>query len=368
MKNYRFFVVLITIALPLLGLDYDLRGQLSARFSGRNFNEKWSGSAGVQYLPQLSLTQPVSESCFFSTELAFYAYANSGDSITRDNIQPYRLSLRYATAQTETQIGLQKINFGPAQLLRSLMWFDRLDPRDPLKITEGVYGLRFRYNYLNNANAWLWVLYGNDETKGYETIPTVEGKPEFGGRFQVPVRHGEVALTYHQRYIRDSVNGLENRMAFDGRWDYILGWWCEAVYQKHNTSHDFTYAITTGADYTFGIGNGLYTLFEHKINFYPVSGRILELAYNGMNEWHDYNLLKLSAVMLTYPLTLFDNLMAIAYYSWATHDFYQYLSWQRTYDKIVLNLALFHYPDIQISMINATGGGYGAQLMLIYNH
>jgi len=360
--------LLIVTAVPLTAMEYDLRGQLSTRLSGHYLNENWSGSAGLQYIPQLALTNKLSRDRLVSTEMAVYGYVNSGDSISWDNFQPYRLNVRYASARSEIQLGLQKINFGPAQLLRSLMWFDRLDPRDPLKITEGVYALRFRYNYLNNANTWLWALYGNDDTKGYETQPSVKRKPEFGGRFQLPTRHGEVALTYHQRHPENNNGRIENRIAFDGRWDYILGWWTEAVFQNNHTNADFTYAITIGADYTFGIGNGLYALIEHKINFYPSSDRIMELANSGMTEWQDYNLLKVSAVMLTYPLTLFDNLMAVGYYSWADNAFYQYIGWQRTYDKLVIDLNFYNYPNAALSGDNATGAGQGLQLILIYNH
>jgi len=360
--------LLIGLVFPLMAGEYDLRGQLSMRLTGRYLDEKWSGSAGLQYIPQFSFSKSLSRDCSVSAEMAVYGYVNSGDSISWDNFQPYRLNVRYATAQSEIQLGLQKINFGPAQLLRSLMWFDRLDPRDPLKITEGVYGLRFRYNYLNNANVWLWTLYGNDETKGYEAQPTVNGKPEFGGRFQLPVRHGEVALTYHHRYPENNNGKIENRVAFDGRWDYILGWWTEAVLQNNHTNTDFTYAITAGADYTFGFGNGLYTLIEHKINFYPASDRIMESAFSGMSGWRDYNLLKVTAVMLTYPLTIFDNLMVVGYYSWADDAFYQYIGWQRIYDKLVINLSFYNYPSAAFTGDNATGAGKGLQLILIYNH
>ena len=45
----------------------------------------------------------------------------------------------------------------------------------------------FRYYFQNNANAWLWMLMGNDETKGWETIPSDGKIPEFGGRMQLPV-------------------------------------------------------------------------------------------------------------------------------------------------------------------------------------
>jgi hypothetical protein len=50
---------------------------------------------------------------------------------------------------------LQKINFGSASMLRPLMWFDQMDPRDPLQLTDGVWGLLGRYYFLNNANIWL---------------------------------------------------------------------------------------------------------------------------------------------------------------------------------------------------------------------
>jgi len=38
----------------------------------------------------------------------------------------YRGWIRYSGSQFEARVGLQKINFGPAQLLRSLKWFARL--------------------------------------------------------------------------------------------------------------------------------------------------------------------------------------------------------------------------------------------------
>ena len=79
------------------------------------------------------------------------------------------------------------------------MWFDRIDPRDPLQLTDGVWALLLRYFFLNNANIWLWGLYGNDDVKGWEFLPTVKDDIEFGGRIQVPVPLGELGLSYHHR-------------------------------------------------------------------------------------------------------------------------------------------------------------------------
>ena len=77
---------------------------------------------------------------------------NIVDVTNKLEIKPYRVWLRFATTKFEARIGLQKINFGPARILRSLMWFDQIDPRDPLQFTSGVYGLRMRYDFQNNTN------------------------------------------------------------------------------------------------------------------------------------------------------------------------------------------------------------------------
>jgi hypothetical protein len=69
----------------------------------------------------------------------FNSFSSNGD------IKPYRLWARYSTSQLEIRAGLQKINFGSANILRPLMWFDQMDPRDPLQLTDGVWGILGRY-------------------------------------------------------------------------------------------------------------------------------------------------------------------------------------------------------------------------------
>ncbi|GAI27146.1 unnamed protein product, partial [marine sediment metagenome] len=59
------------------------------------------------------------------------------------------------------------------------MWFDRIDPRDPLQLTDGVYGLLLRQYFLNNANIWVWGLYGNDDLRGWEYLPSEAKSVEF---------------------------------------------------------------------------------------------------------------------------------------------------------------------------------------------
>lgn len=357
--NLRSLILLPGMVSLLSATEWDIKGQLS--FAGASWESAgiWYGSAGLQYIPNLQISRPFSRAHFMDFELAFYGFLNQEAGRYRDDIRPYRLNLRYATPQSEIQLGLQKINFGPAQLLRALMWFERQNPTDPLNIAEGIWGLRYRHIFLSNTNIWLWGLYGNGDAKGLETYGSVKDMPEFGGRVQTPVPMGEMAVTFHTRsinYLPDNVR--ENRIALDGRWDILVGVWFEALvqHQKIAAPYHYTKMLTLGLDYTFGIGNGLYVVGEHMIN---------QLA----NEFHESDQdAQLTAFMLNYPLGLFDNLVLMTFYSWKTDDVIQYISWQRSYDKIMLNLALFHFPDIQLSTINTFGSDVGIRLMLIYNH
>ncbi|HPG73422.1 MAG TPA: hypothetical protein PLM49_03960, partial [Bacteroidales bacterium] len=175
---------------------------------------------------------------------------------------------------------MQKINFGSASMIRPLMWFDKLDPRDPLQLTDGVWGILGRYYFLNNANLWLWALYGNKEAKTWEIGNTSLQRPEFGGRLQLPVPKGEVAFSYHNREVDKSGMGEipaiveivnENRFGLDGKWDLGVGLWFEAAWMhKSKNMGIFTnqFSACVGIDYTFGVGNGLNLIFEQLLFAY----------------------------------------------------------------------------------------------------
>ncbi|MCP4397280.1 MAG: hypothetical protein GY801_08290, partial [bacterium] len=251
-----------------------------------------------------------------------------------------------------------------AQLLRSLQWFDRVDPRDPLALTDGVYAVRFRYNALNNANLWLWGLYGNDEPKGYELLPSADDVPEFGGRFQYPLFTGEFAATVHAREVNGSALQIadfrENRIALDGRWEKTIGMWFETVLQQQRSDdlpYEWRKLTTLGADYTFGFGNGLYVAAEHFMSV------LSEKAFGWDEDAHS------SALSLNYPIGFFDSLSAIGYYSWDLEKSSLFVTWQRSFDNYSLNFALFNYPEYSTGDVRqAPFGGHGGQIMIIYYH
>lgn len=373
-KTYVFLIqILIGANLIFSGGAHALESNISGQLSGWTIEtysqENWENNTGLRYIPEVDIKQPINDDSFMDAEISLNGYvATSGNDVHEDyDLELYRAKLRFATTQTETRVGLQKINFGPARLLRPLRWFDRLDPTDPLQLTDGVYALRFKYVALNNANLWLWVLYGNEDPKGYEMLPTASGNPELGGRLQYPVPRGELAATAHSRNVDGSESNVpdysENRFAVDGRWDIGIGLWFETVFQHQETtlsSYDWTKMITIGMDYTLGLGNGLYVVLEHMTT--AISEEVLGWDEDG----------NISAVSLNYPIGIMDNITAIGYYSWDQKGYYQYLRWLRTYDTLALSLSLSYYPEITGNEYGLNQGinkgGYGAGFMIIFNH
>ncbi len=358
--------------------DGEIKGQLSSWFSLK-IPEPSTPQLGFRYIPSLFLGTGSGSSLRLDCEISLNAYATvlspSGENVeTEGRIKPYRTWVRLSGSQFELRAGLQKINFGAATLFRPLMWFDRVDARDPLQLTEGVYGILFRYYFVNNTRIWIWGLMGNKDPKGWESVPTRKGAPEFGARIELPLASGEFALTYHYRTVDFGdipVPGIptenpyvpENRYGFDGKWNVGVGIWLEAtlVHQDHEAiPAPYQRTINVGMDYTFGIGNGLTVLAE-----YFTLSQAAEIFHRGEG-------LKLTALSLRYPAGLLDNLFSAVYYDIENAELYRFLSWQRTLDRWQLFLMGFWNP-LDSSLLEGRQGspvfrGTGIQIMVVYNH
>jgi hypothetical protein len=374
-KNRYFFLLFIlavklNVILPATGIE--LKQQFSTWFS-LNDDKPSTPRFGLRYQPTLSLAKATNARWKFDSEVSLNMFVSGSAQKWQSfdfagEIKPYRLWLRLSSSQFEARLGLQKINFGSATVFRPLMWFDRIDPRDPLQITDGVYGLLLRYYFKNNANIWLWGLYGNPDLKGWETQPTTDHTPEFGGRFQAPLFSGEAGVSVHHRRL-DPGNMIslprptESRFALDGKWDLGVGFWVEASFtHKHDQVTVFSWqrAITLGIDYTFKFGNGLYLLAEQY--FSHGSASLLGNSEQGIS---------FSALLARYPLGMLDNLSAVVYYDWLHNQMYSFASWQRTYDHLQFHLMLFSNPRqpqiIQTQSGNNLFSGNGFQVMAVLN-
>ena len=366
----------LLIPVKIVAQSIGLKGQ-AIGWTVMNPADPFQFQGGLRYIPELSFTLPAGDYSFdgeFSANLWGSATTWANDSIVPDGkISPYRMWLRFSGDQFELRAGLQKINFGSAVLFRPLMWFDRIDPRDPLQLTDGVYGLLGRYYFLNNINIWIWGLYGNDKTKGWELFPSKKNSIEYGGRLQVPLFTGEMAVSYHHRtanpqgVIPDSIiNGQtypENRFAFDTKFDLLVGLWIEAavIHQDLDfTDQKYKSMINAGMDYTFNLGNGLNLMAE---SFGYLQGNHLF----GADEKIVFGLLSAS-----YPVNLIHNVSAMVFYDFSNKDVYRFMNWSMTYDRWSFYVMGYWNPDTynlyNFEYQTSLYSGWGLQLMAVFNH
>jgi hypothetical protein len=353
-------------------------GQLSgwAQYAPDISPEGWLGG---RYLPQANYKVSLEKGRLFDFELSANIFGDAGftsfDNVTSSGkIKPYRVWARFSTERLELRLGLQKINFGSAQLFRPLMWFDQLDPRDPLQLTDGVWGVLGRYYFQNNTNLWLWGLYGNGNAKGWELFPSQKQSPEGGGRVQVPVPSGEAGLSYHYRtahtgalqesgHLFPSGQTGEHRLGLDVRLDVVVGLWFESSWTKsagdlgRYTNREM---MTLGSDYTFGIGNGLTATFEQLLSTYDREAFRFD------------NAVTFSGLSLSYPVGMFDNLSSIACYDWENRNMYFFLNWKRQLNHFTFYLMGYWNPQSYLLPGQSTDSnrfaGKGLQVMVVWNH
>ena len=244
----------------------------------------------------------------------------------------YRSWIRYSTSQTELRMGLQKINFGPAQILRSLQWFDNINPHDPSKMTEGVKALLGRYYFVNNANIWLWGIWGDSNETSIDEFFYDEDNLEFGGRIQYPFKYCEAGFSAHRSPTDLQLFDTETKFGIDLRWDMTLGFWIESSLDIYNNSISKSYSrlLTIGTDYTFGFGNGIYSLLEHQY-FSEVQENI----------WNPSDKSGSSSLMVSYPLGMFDSVRSILTYNWQIELYNLFLSYNRNYDYLSIYLNFY---------------------------
>jgi hypothetical protein len=353
-----------------------LDGQLSGVSS---FNPKATSTlfVGVRYLPEYSLNYTGDSNAFWDFNVAGNLSAGAiwrADSVrTYASADPYRAWARFSTSRLELRAGLQKIDFGVAKLVRPLQWFNQIDPRDPLQLTNGVYSLLGRYYFANNANIWLWSLYGNRDARGFDLFGTRAGSLEAGGRFQWPLPTGEAALSYHYRQVggsdilnlpSSSVQNMgEDRLGLDVKVDRTVGLAFESAFiRKRKRIQQFTETlqVNCGVDYTFGIGNGLGILIEQ----YGIA--FMERGFENRREtW-------VTAGLLTYPFSLFDQLQFIVYQPWVNSDPALILNYQHTFKRIVAYTMLYYNPEstgfVQQNDLTNQFQGPGIRILIVYNH
>lgn len=363
----------------------DARHELSG-WVGGSFEKVLVSHGGLRSIPELSVGYSLADDVSLDADAALQLRGElRHGQAPAANAALHRLSLRVASERLELRAGLQKLNFGSAMLVRPLMWFDRVDPRDPLAVASGVYGVLARGTMQNNANLWLWALYGNDDVKGIDLVSTVRHTPEFGGRVQLPLGAGEAAVTFHHRRAYAGADGTaagasapkgrsplvgqataagasslhENRIGLDGKWDVGIGIWGEGVLVHRGAQGDGTWMslATLGADYTFAWGNGLGITCEHAVG--QGGARLDALAQTA----------QLTALAATYPLDALHGASVMVFHDWCSGDWYRLAALARTEDVWSAHLLVFWNPARDLAAWGGTVfGGTGFMLLAAIYH
>jgi len=362
-----FLFVLFISNTNIIAQIHDVKGQMWGSLLrgddppiGRsNYEQSWG------YIPTVSYKKDLTNNNFMDLEWAHkFGKIYAGDYSIGNLDSPYRLWFRYSSDRIEARLGLQKISFGPAVILRSLSWFDTIDIKDPTGQTDAVEAFRLRIFPSNSIGLWLW------------SINNAQDTLSFGGRTELSINAGELGFTYHRdqsalpQNIGQSplyISSAHQRIAFDYRYDGYVGFWIETagILSKSQNNVDpnrFT-LFTAGVDYTIPIGPGVLVMVEN-MNIREFS------TVTDSSKTHNY-----TAFMASLPVNMLVQLMFISQVDWDNNSVYNFLRCGITYDRFSVNLILSSSPkrsdyDIAEEYLpkTASGFGIGAQIMLVYNH
>ncbi|OGU58461.1 MAG: hypothetical protein A2X64_08625 [Ignavibacteria bacterium GWF2_33_9] len=354
-------------------LDFENQINLWANYNPKN---ELNFNSGLRWIPELNPGISFKNGTLLDFDVSINATAQLStvptDSVYAEGqIKFYRRWMRYSGDQFEIRAGLQKINFGSASIIRPLMWFDQIDPRDPLQLTDGVRGILGRYYFLNNANIWLWVLYGNTEQRPFDIGKSTKNTPEAGGRLQYPIPTGEAAITYHFRnaeYEKTQLEGIdtlkipEHRLGFDFKVDIGIGLWVEASQiskmQKIGMMTN-QFMINLGMDYTFSIGNGLYVATEQLFGSYDSTAFQMKNTFG------------FTAISANYPIGIADNINFISFIDWKNENAYNFINWEHFINPVKMYLIAYWNPEKyylpQQGESGAMFAGWGLQVLGVWN-
>ena len=361
---------------------HDFKGEITGwgRLVGDDLNDQ---EFGVRYIPSIRMALPLTDSLKLDSELSgnFYGIKTSVEGEVPDISQDgkfYRSWIRVYTDYLEARLGLQEISFGPGKVLRSLQWFSQKDSRDPTGFTDGVKGGLFRYYFENDSNVWVWSLYGNSELMGISRFYSWPNEAEFGARYQISLESGEISISFHHRDVGaveipnfgslDIARTSENRTGFDINWDFGVGVWLEAthfLYSRNQNLPESLFFATMGGDYTFDLGDGLYTLIE-----------IMGIGLEDVDQVYENKTYWTVALSQQYSLNLIDDCRFFALHQVESEITSLQVDWKRTYDNLIINLVLFyaHYPEgNSVSSTSAfspteSTTDKGLKLIVQYNH
>ena len=355
MHGSKYIIFGLILNSAIICAQFSTKGMLTiGAMTGNDIPKNWSKYQSIiGYIPTLSLKKEMPTQGLLDFEWGYRLQKDySGDSLYNTIEKPYRLWARYSNEKLEARLGLQKIIFGPTQILRPLSWFDTFDVKDPAGETNGVEAFRLKWFPSNNISVWSWFIQNELDTQSY------------GGRTEISSSFGEFGFTLHldpsnsKKIIGQTgipINSSHTRTAIDYRYDGFIGFWNESALIKSKEEKILLSSI--GADYTLPVANGILIMAE-------------TMTISKTNETQNY-----SAIMTSFPIGIMHSAMYISQLDWSEEKSYHYFRWSSTFDSYSLNMILLLNPkrnqyNIQENVLpkSISGFGTGIQFMFIYNH
>ena len=178
-------VILFFLSITLNAQSFSIKGQIWG--SSESIVDPSDIMSQLGYIPTFSTYYEWPRGKMIDLEYAYHLQRTyNGSSLVEEHQKLYRGWLRYSTHSIEARLGLQKISFGPAQVLRPLAWFDTIDPKSPMNQTDGVEAFRLKVYPSNSLAFWAWIMKGESDTLSW------------GGRGELSTNLGEWGFTLHQ--------------------------------------------------------------------------------------------------------------------------------------------------------------------------
>lgn len=362
LKYFRILILIITLIPSIQGYTLSSKGMFTMdALTSNDIPSSWpSYESRLSYIPTLSIRQNLSISSLLDGEWAYHLKRNyAGDSLYNKIEKNHRFWIRFSNQKLEVRLGLQKLIFGPTQILRPLSWFDTFDVKDPTRQTDGVNALRVKWFPSNNISVWSWLI-NSDSWLANNNLETLS----LGGRAELSSSIGEMGLTFHFdpknskpaiEQIGVPIDRSQSRLGLDYRFDGFIGFWNESTLIKSEESEIIL--STIGADYTIPISNGILVMTE---------------TMYVLNKYENQNY---SVIMASVPIGIIHMAMYISQFDWIENKEYHYFRWSSVFDSYSLNMIVSLNPKRdQYNMLESafpnslTGFGAGIQFMFIYNH
>ena len=341
MKNKLFSVLLLfTLIFSISILQADVVHRFSAAlYKDMNRDEF---AFYVKYLPDINQDIITLNTVIMDVFAAYdldYRILKKQKAVGEIDGNIHRLGFRATNDKFEFVLGKQKINFGEAQVLRVINWYDTVDYFDISSYTQGTWSILTKFYPDWESALWGWY----NKTNTHESDSDFEFNKieecDFGFRYERDFSKFSSGLSFEKIGRDSSIQGRYKgrKFAFDLKVDTYIGLWTEMQRYTVEKSDMFEEArqntcVMTGADYTFPIGNGLYTMTEYRL-----SSDFQKKASDFCKSSEDV------CLVLDYPISImYSNMFSAIYHTSEIKDmlpeFTMLYSVKYTKDLYIINL------------------------------